>query len=118
MKWFISVVYFQDIKCLLNIQHNCHDSRCSLAKNHRKKIERRETTIGLWGVEHANTNSFIINAASHYSGHIHRQLADLELTPVSPEQWDHAIKLGLKVWNSEPRPAKNGNNNTKETNDS
>ncbi|KAH9811554.1 hypothetical protein DFH28DRAFT_1178981 [Melampsora americana] len=92
----------KDVVCVLNIQHNCHDSKCNLAKNHHKKIERRVTTIGLWGVDHVDSKEFILNAASHYSGALHRQLSELQLIPVSTEDWDTAIHKGIKKWKSEP----------------
>ncbi|KAH9821040.1 hypothetical protein DFH28DRAFT_1190561 [Melampsora americana] len=100
------LVNVKDIVCLLNIQHNCHDAKCALAKNHRKKIERTISTIGLWGVDHVVSPSFILNAASHYSGHIHQRLLDLDLPEILPEEWNIAINTGLKYWHTEASAAK------------
>ncbi|KAH9808339.1 hypothetical protein DFH28DRAFT_1039480 [Melampsora americana] len=100
------LVNVKDIVCLLNIQHNCHDVKCALAKTHRKKIERTISTIGLWGVDHVVSPSFILNAASHYSGHIHQRLSDLDLPDILPEEWNIAINTGLKYWHTEASATK------------
>lgn len=92
--------------CVLNVQHNCHDAKCQLGKTHFKKIEWRVSTIRLWGMEHVDSPCFILNGGSHYYSHLHRQLSDLQLADVSPEEWNLVIKKGIKKWNEE----KNGKN--------
>ena len=71
----------------------------------------------LWGVEHVDFSTLIINAASHYHGHLHQWLSACQPSNVTPDEWNKAGKEGLKQWNSEPQPARKGHNNTQEAND-
>ncbi|KAH9813500.1 hypothetical protein DFH28DRAFT_1171408 [Melampsora americana] len=98
----------QDIQCLINIQHNCHDAQCSVAKNHLKRVERKSSSISIWGVQHIDHNSYVINGASQYSSKYHRQASEFIFHAVTPEDWKEAMSQGLDQWKAEPRPPKKG----------
>lgn len=91
---------------MLNVQHNCHEGQCRVTMSRTKKIERKICDVQVSGITHANNPSFILNSAAQYSGELHRRLANINLTPVTPAQWNEAIGNGLDVWRDLPRPNK------------
>ncbi|KAH9817526.1 hypothetical protein DFH28DRAFT_889716 [Melampsora americana] len=89
---------------MINMQHNGHDSGCTLASIHSKKVERRETSISFPSIKHVRTNSFILNSAAHYLAKLHQELADLEVSQILPSQWNDAIAKGIATWKATPCP--------------
>ncbi|KAH9807013.1 hypothetical protein DFH28DRAFT_1156423, partial [Melampsora americana] len=98
----------KDIHCLLNVQHNCHDAQCVVAKTHHKRLERKISSNTLWGVQHVDYNSFVINGSSQYSSELHRRASDFIFHAVTPEDWTQAVEQGLDYWKAEQKPAKRG----------
>lgn len=101
---------------MLNVQHNCHEGKCEVTMSHTKMIERKICDVQVSGITHAKTSSFILNSAAHYSGEIHRRIANIKLTAVTPAQWNTTISDGLDVWHDVPRPKKKQKQAEKTTN--
>ncbi|KAH9814463.1 hypothetical protein DFH28DRAFT_1168556 [Melampsora americana] len=94
------------VDSLVNMQHNCHDGKCTEISTHTKKVERRETTISVPTIKHQSYKSYILNSASHYSAELHPKLADLHVAKVTPAEWDHSIQKGVTKWIETPRAAR------------
>ncbi|KAH9807092.1 hypothetical protein DFH28DRAFT_1153434 [Melampsora americana] len=101
-------IVLNKIQCVINIQHNCHEAQCSVAKNRLKNVERKSSSISTWGVQHVDYNSYVINGASQYSSKYHRKASDFIFHAVTPEDWKEAVSQGLNQWKAEPRPQKRG----------
>lgn len=80
------------------MQHNCFDAGCTLTKTKARKVEKQLTDNFDLEITHQNLNSYILNASAHYSAHIHRDLSNRGIPPVSPQEWVQAIEDGLAKW--------------------
>lgn len=49
-------------------------------------------------VTHQPSQSFIVNAASHYSSEYHRAVTAHAWSPVTPSKWKTAVDEGLAAW--------------------
>ncbi|KAH9810453.1 hypothetical protein DFH28DRAFT_1132268 [Melampsora americana] len=100
------------VDCLLNVQHNCHNSQCPVTNSRRKRVERRDTSTYSSHVAHVANEKFILNSASHYSAETHRAVANLGTRTITPAEWTAAVEEGLRVWRSvpiKPRKPRKGN---------
>ncbi|KAH9811383.1 hypothetical protein DFH28DRAFT_831440, partial [Melampsora americana] len=88
----------QDIEGILNVQHNCYKSKCTVHKSRIVMIERRASNTLDFEVVHEPTKSFILNSAAFYSSEIHRYWANLTFNTVSPEDWKIAVAKGIANW--------------------
>lgn len=88
----------KDLKCLLNIQHNCHEGQCKVTNSGEHRVERTLTTIKLPKLKHNNLNSYLINAAATYSAEAHRVTSGHQRRPVQPHEWSASITRGLAEW--------------------
>lgn len=91
-----------DIRCILNVQHNCHRALCSVTHNHPKRIERKSIPDSQSRITHNDLNSYIINSAALYSAESHREASGLPHSGCTKAEWDEAIEKGLNVWTSVP----------------
>ncbi|KAH9808346.1 hypothetical protein DFH28DRAFT_936321 [Melampsora americana] len=87
-----------EIEGVLNVQHNCHVSKCQVSKNKSIMIERRLSKKMDFAVVHEPNKDFIINSGSFYSCEIHRFWANIPFNEVSPHDWRVAVKKGIDVW--------------------
>ncbi|KAH9813950.1 hypothetical protein DFH28DRAFT_895516, partial [Melampsora americana] len=95
----------KDVESILNIQHNCHNGGCEVTDSSGQRVERKDVGGTTSIISHNNSNSYILNTASHYSAELHRRLSKIELANVSSDQWNHAIEKGVKNWKSMPKQA-------------
>ncbi|KAG0150157.1 hypothetical protein CROQUDRAFT_31105, partial [Cronartium quercuum f. sp. fusiforme G11] len=79
----------------LNVQHNCHNAKCSITCTCYQHVKREETLHKVPEVNHNKTNSYIINSGALYSAEKHHQASKLRWTDVTPTEWATAIALGL-----------------------
>lgn len=93
----------QDIDCVLNVQHNCHDGGCTLGAT-KKRVERIETDITVPCLAHTNHNSFIINISSFYSAESHRLVTKDQQLAITPQQWSVSVDEGLTQWIADKPP--------------
>ncbi|KAH9811069.1 hypothetical protein DFH28DRAFT_474979 [Melampsora americana] len=87
-----------DIEGILNVQHNCYKSKCSVQKTRIVMIERRTSNSLDFEVVHEPTKNFILNSAAFYSSEMHRYWANLTFNNVSPEDWNIAVAKGIEKW--------------------
>ncbi|EGG01317.1 uncharacterized protein MELLADRAFT_111139 [Melampsora larici-populina 98AG31] len=106
----------KEVVTVLNVQHNCHKGQCEVTMSQTKMIERKICDVMVSGITHAKTSSFILNSAAHYSGELHRRIANTKLTAVTPEQWNTTIAHGLDVWHDVPRQKKKEKQAANQTN--
>ncbi|KAJ3859934.1 hypothetical protein EV359DRAFT_20795, partial [Lentinula novae-zelandiae] len=52
-----------DVACVVNVQHNCYDSKCPVRRTATVMKEREESTEKELRVEHTGSQSFILNTA-------------------------------------------------------
>ncbi|KAH9812511.1 hypothetical protein DFH28DRAFT_1129815 [Melampsora americana] len=90
------------VECILNIQHNCHEGRCTISQSYLRQIERKESSISLFAMKHQDTNSFIINSAAQYSSDIHRKVSNFQYSEVTAADWERVISEGLRIWHDTP----------------
>ncbi|KAH9810721.1 hypothetical protein DFH28DRAFT_488008 [Melampsora americana] len=88
----------QNVTCVLNAQHNCHDAKCDVTNTKSYRIERTQSQKKHAEVTHKDTNSFIINAGSHYYSEFHRYVTAAVWDPVTAAEWKDSIQEGLSVW--------------------
>ncbi|KAH9807809.1 hypothetical protein DFH28DRAFT_1201673 [Melampsora americana] len=91
-------IYTNNITCVLNVQHNCHDANCAVTKTRSYRIERAEANNKRPEVTHQQTNSFILNASAHYYSEYHRSVTDHIWSDVTPAEWEQSVSQGLLVW--------------------
>ncbi|KAH9820701.1 hypothetical protein DFH28DRAFT_1194770 [Melampsora americana] len=91
-------IKLNDIHCLLNVQHNCHDGDCEILRSRNQTVERRVIKEKGWQVNHSEFNSYILNCSSFYSAQGHREMSGIELLDVSPEEWCSSVAEGLHTW--------------------
>lgn len=95
----------QDIKCVLNVQHNCWDSKCQITHTKSHTVERTLVHQGRPEVSHRPVNSYIINAAALYSAEQHWEASGLQWGAVCQEEWKDGVTSGLERWlTSHPIP--------------
>ncbi|KAH9809084.1 hypothetical protein DFH28DRAFT_1225958 [Melampsora americana] len=87
-----------DIDGVLNIQHDCHQSGCTVEKNRPVMIERKVSKSLEHAVVHIGTNQFVLNAGGFYSAELIREWGQLSFSDVCSEDWMKAINVGLKNW--------------------
>ncbi|KAH9807786.1 hypothetical protein DFH28DRAFT_1137812 [Melampsora americana] len=87
-----------DIDGVLNIQHDCHQSGCTVEKIRPVMIERKLSKSLEHTVVHIETNQFVLNAGGFYSAQLNREWGQLSFADVCSEDWMKAIKVGLKNW--------------------
>ncbi|KAH9815040.1 hypothetical protein DFH28DRAFT_1166770 [Melampsora americana] len=88
----------QDIDGVLNVQHDCHQSECTVEKTHQIMIERQVSQAKDFEVIHVESSNFVLNSASFYSSALHRDWACLPCHDVTPEEWMEAIEKGIEEW--------------------
>ncbi|KAH9811538.1 hypothetical protein DFH28DRAFT_900402 [Melampsora americana] len=86
------------VTCVINVQHNCHDSDCSVTQTKTYRVERTDATKKRPEVTHETSNSFIVNAGAHFSSEYHRHLTDHVWSPVTTDEWQASINEGLAAW--------------------
>ncbi|KAJ3927187.1 MAG: hypothetical protein NXY57DRAFT_904388, partial [Lentinula lateritia] len=52
-----------DVLCVVNVQHNCYNSKCTVARTRKVMKECEESTEKELQVEHTGSQSFILNTA-------------------------------------------------------
>ncbi|KAH9816664.1 hypothetical protein DFH28DRAFT_1158132 [Melampsora americana] len=87
-----------DIEGILNVQHNCHSSKCQIDKIRPFVVERRVSKKMDHAVVHETTNDYIINSGAFYSCELHRFWANIPFNVVSPDEWIVAVKIGIANW--------------------
>ncbi|KNZ57692.1 hypothetical protein VP01_2098g2 [Puccinia sorghi] len=99
------VVNVKNIVGCVNIQHNCHRGKCPIVKTKTTQMERQETDIKDWQVEHSDDQHFIINSASLHDPALHQRTSNLPLVTPTPRDWSQAMAHGFAVWTNSPIPA-------------
>ncbi|KAH9817369.1 hypothetical protein DFH28DRAFT_890124, partial [Melampsora americana] len=66
-RWF----KVRQIDCLLNVQHNCHRSKCTVTDTGKNQLKMTETLVTIRAISHDSTNYYILNGDSHYSAATH-----------------------------------------------
>ncbi|KAH9810172.1 hypothetical protein DFH28DRAFT_1085723 [Melampsora americana] len=95
-------IYLNEVRCSINVQHNCYDSHCKSVRS-AQPIDQLilRTLAPKESVVHQQTDLFIINSASLYNGQAHHEWAYIEPQIVEPETWAHATQSGLRKWKNE-----------------
>ncbi|KAH9812927.1 hypothetical protein DFH28DRAFT_1129296 [Melampsora americana] len=88
----------QDIEGVINVQHDCNKSRCTVQQTRQIMIERRVTVTKDFAVVHAKTSNFIINSAAFYSAGLHQGWACLPSSDITPAEWKDTVRQGLAKW--------------------
>ncbi|EGF99184.1 uncharacterized protein MELLADRAFT_112859 [Melampsora larici-populina 98AG31] len=97
-------VYFDEVRCSMNVQHNCYDSHCQTEKPRNPSFfPIHKTGTPLETHTHKDTDLYIINSGALYNGQAHREWAHIHCQPVTPEMWTHAIHVGLQQWEDNPK---------------
>ncbi|KAH9820476.1 hypothetical protein DFH28DRAFT_1217996 [Melampsora americana] len=86
------------VECLLNVQHNCYDSACTVKQTKQRTVERRLTIKLTEEIGHNKSNSYIINSASLYSSASHLCAANISTSDVTAAEWESAMELGMNEW--------------------
>ncbi|KAH9812940.1 hypothetical protein DFH28DRAFT_872283, partial [Melampsora americana] len=76
-----------DVEGILNVQHDCHHSQCTVQKIRPIMVEQRVSKGLEFDVVHEPTKYFIINLAAFYSAELHRSAAQVPFVDVDPGQW-------------------------------
>ena len=74
----------QDILFIVNVQHNCRDSRCEPSGRRRQRQECQETTIEIPFVEHTDDTHYILNMHALHNSALLRKALPRELTRPLP----------------------------------
>ncbi|KAH9810702.1 hypothetical protein DFH28DRAFT_862881, partial [Melampsora americana] len=90
----------REIEGVLNVQHNCHKSQCTVKKTRPIMIERRVSKNFEQMVVHEESNSFVLNSGSFYSSELHRKWARISFRKVLPDDWRSGIKRGMENWDT------------------
>lgn len=88
----------QDIKGVLNVQHDCHKSKCKVEKVRPILIERRVLKALEFAVVHQATKNFILNSGAFYSAKIHREAGQSASEQANLSEWTHVVQVGLANW--------------------
>lgn len=94
----------QDAIALINVQHNCHDARCSISGPPLNLLNIAIGRQNQMSVTHNPTPSFIVNSGSLYNAELHRQVANTPVPVHSPQDNLHAIAQGLDRWRHSTGP--------------
>lgn len=93
------ITHQQEVRCSMNVQHNCYDSHCKLEKSRNATIFQNDNPgSSLETHTHKKTDLFIINSGALYNGEAHREWAQIEPQTVTPEMWSQSIHVGLQRW--------------------
>ncbi|KAH9823843.1 hypothetical protein DFH28DRAFT_857550, partial [Melampsora americana] len=88
-----------ELRSSINVQHNCYDSRCQTVKSVQPFSQLISQNIAPdEHVVHNQTDLYIVNSASLYSGQAHHEWGHVEAQTVVPEAWAHATMCGLRRW--------------------
>lgn len=97
-------VYLDEVRCAINVQHNCYDSHCQTERaSNISRFPIGQPNAPLATHKHKNNNQFIINSASLYNGQAHHDWANIQPQPVTPEMWSQSIHQGLIRWKENPK---------------
>ncbi|KAH9822652.1 hypothetical protein DFH28DRAFT_837139, partial [Melampsora americana] len=88
----------QDIKGVLNVQHNCYRSKCNVQKMRPTMIERQVSKKLDFEVIHESTMEFILNSGAFYSAELHRTSARMKFEEIKSNDWVVAVAKGLLNW--------------------
>ncbi|KAH9809240.1 hypothetical protein DFH28DRAFT_934282 [Melampsora americana] len=90
-------VPIQNIRCVINVQHNCQSAECELLSSPARH-DGQLPVKAPYQIKHKELNSYIINSGALYSAEDHREVANLCYQEWTPQQWSETIELGLKNW--------------------
>ncbi|KAG0151608.1 hypothetical protein CROQUDRAFT_17168, partial [Cronartium quercuum f. sp. fusiforme G11] len=62
----------QNVVCILNVQHNCHNAECPGTLTKAQLLERHTVLVNTPEVKHLPSDSHIINASALYSSEWHQ----------------------------------------------
>ncbi|KAH9814314.1 hypothetical protein DFH28DRAFT_1108148 [Melampsora americana] len=85
------------IKCVLNVQHNCHLAKCqpqSTPPRHNGQMPVKSP----YQIEHRPVNKYILNSGALYSAEYHRSLANIKYTEWTNHEWNECIEIGISSW--------------------
>ncbi|KAA1120082.1 hypothetical protein PGT21_037131 [Puccinia graminis f. sp. tritici] len=82
----------------VNVQHDCHGSKCVLDKLASTRKERQASQGTCWGIRHLDEDRYILNSASLHDPQLHERILELPPTTFSPAEWAECIKLGHHSW--------------------
>ncbi|POW03001.1 hypothetical protein PSHT_11868, partial [Puccinia striiformis] len=74
-----------DIVATLNLQHNCHNGKCTIEKTKMTRIERQETNVRVCQVCHADSKNYILNSVPFHASEEHQQMANLSVGEIDTE---------------------------------
>ncbi|KAH9811442.1 hypothetical protein DFH28DRAFT_900806 [Melampsora americana] len=95
-------VYLDEVRCSINVQHNCFDSKCQTGRaQDLTEHQICEPVAPLETHSHKDTNLFIVNSAALYNSQAHHEWAHIEPAVVTCETWRQAIQCGLTRWKEE-----------------
>ncbi|OAV86099.1 hypothetical protein PTTG_30083 [Puccinia triticina 1-1 BBBD Race 1] len=92
---FISV---QNIVAVINVQHDCHKSKCSVTLSKKVRVERQDTENLVGELTHANKTSYIVNVAALSSPLAHREFSEIHLQRVEPLAQIRCLHEGITQW--------------------
>ncbi|PLW17834.1 hypothetical protein PCANC_15566 [Puccinia coronata f. sp. avenae] len=87
-----------NIKLCLNVQHDCHAGHCKNINNRGPHKTPGKAAPSAQMIVHANDHVFILNSAALQSSVLHRQLAAVELPPISALSWQTSVTHGIGQW--------------------
>ncbi|KAH9807063.1 hypothetical protein DFH28DRAFT_1229446 [Melampsora americana] len=85
------------IKCVLNVQHNCHIARCEPLPSPRRH-DGQLYVKSPYQIQHKEANEYIINSGALYSAEEHRFAANISYIDWTSAQWNDIIKVGQENW--------------------
>ncbi|KNZ57784.1 hypothetical protein VP01_2072g1 [Puccinia sorghi] len=65
-----------------------------------------ESAAITWHINHSSNNSYIVNGVYHHSPEHHRVLGNIQISPITDQMFEEALKVGKDVWDKEFGPQK------------
>ncbi|KAH9820337.1 hypothetical protein DFH28DRAFT_1197652, partial [Melampsora americana] len=86
------------IEGVINVQHNCHDSKCDVQLGRPVVIEQKLSKSLEHCVGNVDTGKFIINSGLFHSAELHQAWAEIPFVDVGVADWTTALKDGIDQW--------------------
>ncbi|KAH9814285.1 hypothetical protein DFH28DRAFT_971155 [Melampsora americana] len=92
-------ISIKNIKCVLNVQHNCNLAQCKPRKSPKTNAGQLPVNSP-YQIKHEPFNAYLINSGALYSAESHRSIANISYKPWSLDEWEECIDIGMKSWQS------------------
>ncbi|KAH9818305.1 hypothetical protein DFH28DRAFT_888068, partial [Melampsora americana] len=87
----------QRIKCVLNIQHNCHLAQCQPLSSPARR-DGQLPVKSPFQIHHKELNKYVLNSGALYSAEEHRLVANITHIEWTENDWTESIKMGMSNW--------------------